>query len=53
MTIAYRPTPTSEWRPFADGTFDAASLALANAACGYKKYRLADKRHMSALGEVE
>jgi hypothetical protein len=53
VTVEYRPTPDSEWRFFADGVFEEESIRLANAACGYEKYRLvADYRH-SAFGPVE
>lgn len=53
MTIEYRPTPEHDWRPFADGNFDAESIRIANLACGYEKYRLVDVRRESAFGEVE
>jgi len=53
VTIEYRPTPEHDWRPFADGTFDAESIRIANLACGYEKYRLVDARRKSAFGEVE
>ena len=52
MTIEYRPTPDHDWSPFADGTFDAESIRIANLACGYEKYRLVAARHESAFGKV-
>ena len=53
MTIEYRPTPERDWRPFADGNFDAESIRIANLACGYEKYRLVDTRRESVFGEAE
>ena len=41
--IEYRPTPEHEWRYFAAGNFDLNSLAMANAACGYEKYRVVEE----------